>query len=45
MGTLYPASPDDESYDSNYVALPDERAEEFQRLLAEKPDRPFLRAK
>jgi len=45
MGTLYPASQDDESYDSNYVALPDERAEEFQRLLAEKPDRPFLRAK
>jgi len=35
-GTLYPASPDDESYDANFVALPEERAEEFQRLLAEK---------
>jgi FkbM family methyltransferase len=42
MGSLYPASPDAESYDSNYVALPDERAEEFQRLLAEKEARPSL---
>ena len=38
MGSLYPASPDEESYDSNYVALPDERAEEFQRLLATGPE-------
>lgn len=44
MGTLYPASPDDESYDSNYVALPDERAEEFQRLVAEGQDRCFEQA-
>jgi hypothetical protein len=44
MGTLYPASPDDESYDSNYVALPDERAEEFQRLVDEPQDRRFERA-
>jgi FkbM family methyltransferase len=35
MGTLYPVSPDDESYDANFVALPDERAEEFLRMLAE----------
>jgi FkbM family methyltransferase len=42
-GSLYLASPDDESYDSNYVALPDERAEEFQRLLAEKQSRRFPR--
>ncbi|HKN74646.1 MAG TPA: FkbM family methyltransferase [Candidatus Acidoferrum sp.] len=41
MGTLYPASPDDESYDSNYVALPDERAEEFQRLLDAPQDHGF----
>jgi FkbM family methyltransferase len=41
MGTLYPASPDDDSYDANFVALPDERAEEFQRLLAEPQDRDF----
>ena len=41
MGTLYPASTDEDSYDSNFVALPDERAEEFQRLLAESPDRRF----
>jgi len=40
-GTLYPASPDDESYDANFVALPDERAEEFQQMLAEKRDRRF----
>jgi FkbM family methyltransferase len=42
-GSLYPASPDDESYESNYVALPDERAEEFQRLLAEPQGRRFQR--
>jgi hypothetical protein len=41
MGMLYPASPDDESYDSNYVALPDERAEEFHQMLAEPQDRLF----
>jgi FkbM family methyltransferase len=40
-GSLYPQSPDDETYDANYVALPDERAEEFQRLLAEKQGRAF----
>jgi FkbM family methyltransferase len=32
-GTLYPASPDDEPCDGNFVALPDERAAEFQALL------------
>lgn len=32
---LNPVSPDDDAYDSNLVALPDERAEEFQRLLTE----------
>jgi len=37
-GTLYPASPDDGSYDSNYVAIPDERTEEFQTHLAGSPD-------
>jgi FkbM family methyltransferase len=40
-GTLYPASPDKESYDANFVALPEERAEEFQRLLAEPRDGDF----
>jgi len=40
-GTLYPASPDDGSYDSNYFAIPDERTEEFQTLLAGSPDSPF----
>jgi len=39
MGTLYPASPDDESYDANFVALPNERAEEFQQKLAGPRDR------
>ena len=39
MGTLYPASPDDESYNANFVALPNERAEEFQQILAEPRDR------
>jgi FkbM family methyltransferase len=38
-GSLYPASPEDETYDGNYVALPDERVEEFQRLMAEKQGR------
>ena len=42
MGTLYPASPDDESYDANFVALPHERAEEFQQMLAEPRDRARL---
>jgi FkbM family methyltransferase len=42
-GSLYPVSPDDETYDANYVALPDERVEEFQRLLAERKDRAFRR--
>lgn len=36
MGTLYPVSPDAETYDANFVALPGERAEEFQRLLTEE---------
>ncbi len=35
VGTLYPASPDEESYDANLVALPEERAEEFLEKLAE----------
>jgi FkbM family methyltransferase len=39
MGALYPASPDDESYDANFVALPHERAEEFQQMLAGPRDR------
>ncbi len=39
MGTLYPVSPDDESYDANFVALPDERAKEFLRMLAEPQSR------
>jgi FkbM family methyltransferase len=34
-GTLCPVSPDDELCDGNFVALPAERAEEFQRRLAE----------
>jgi len=34
-GTLCPASPDEDSYEANFVALPDERAAEFQRLLEE----------
>lgn len=32
--TLYSASLNDENYDGNFIALPDERAEEFQRLAA-----------
>jgi hypothetical protein len=44
-GGLYAISPDEESYDANFVALPDERAEEFQRLLAESPDRASRRAR
>ena len=39
MGTLYPASPDEETYDANFVALPDERAEEFQQMLSGPRDR------
>lgn len=35
MGTLYPAPPDEETYDSNLVALPYERTEEFLRLIEE----------
>lgn len=35
-GSLYPAALDEELYDANFVALPDERAEEFQHLLAGK---------
>lgn len=42
IGTLYPASPDEECCDSNFVALPDERAKEFQALLEESSD-PRLR--
>jgi len=34
-GGLHPISADEESYDANFVAMPDERAEEFQRLIAE----------
>jgi FkbM family methyltransferase len=45
MGTLYPVSPDGESYDSNYVALPDERTEEFQLLLSESPGHRFRRVR
>ncbi|MGC1616611.1 MAG: FkbM family methyltransferase [Candidatus Acidiferrum sp.] len=41
IGTLCPASPDEDSYDANFVALPDERAREFQTLLAESPDAQF----
>lgn len=44
-GTPFPASPDEESYDANLVALPGERAEEFQRLLAESPDPSFKHAR
>jgi hypothetical protein len=44
LGTLYPVSPDAETYDANFVALPSEREEEFQRLLAEKQDRRFRQA-
>jgi FkbM family methyltransferase len=39
MGTLYPASADEESYDANFVALPEERAEEFQQMLSGSRDR------
>lgn len=35
MGTLYPVSPNEASYDMNFVALPDERAEELEQMLAE----------
>jgi len=34
-GTLLPISPDEEMYDANLVALPQERAEEFQMMLDE----------
>jgi hypothetical protein len=43
-GSFHRLPPDDETYDASYVALPDERAEEFQRLLAEKQGRAFRRA-
>jgi len=43
VGGLYPVSPDEDAYDSNLVALPDERAGEFRRLLAESPG-PGVRA-
>jgi FkbM family methyltransferase len=33
-GSLYPASPDEESYDGNFVAVPDERTDEFQKMVA-----------
>lgn len=33
-GSLYPVTADEEAYDANFVALPAERSEEFQRLLA-----------
>ncbi len=35
-GTLHPVSPGQESYEANFVALPDERYEEFQSLVAER---------
>lgn len=38
IGTLYPALPDEDSYDANLVALPDERIAEFQSLLGESAD-------
>ena len=41
MGALYPVSPDEDSCDANFVALPDERTDELQRLLAESPDPRF----
>ncbi len=41
VGTLDPVSPDAETYDANYVALPCEREEEFLGLLAEKQGRRF----
>jgi FkbM family methyltransferase len=34
-GELYPTAADDESYDANLVALPEERLEEYRHLLAE----------
>jgi hypothetical protein len=37
--SLYPVSPDQESYDGNFVALPGERAEEFQLLLSDRQGR------
>ncbi|HEY2548197.1 MAG TPA: FkbM family methyltransferase [Candidatus Acidoferrum sp.] len=43
-GSLYPISPDQESYDGNFVALPDERAEEFQLLLSDRQGRSLLTA-
>jgi hypothetical protein len=33
-GSLYPVPADEEAYDANFVALPAERSEEFQKLLA-----------
>ncbi|MGH9741729.1 MAG: FkbM family methyltransferase, partial [Candidatus Acidiferrum sp.] len=44
-GTLYPASPQEDCCDANYVALPDERAEEFQSLLSETADSQFQPAR
>lgn len=41
MGALYPVSPDEDSCDGNFVALPDERTDELQTLLAESPDPRF----
>jgi FkbM family methyltransferase len=41
LGTLYPASPDEDACDANYVALPNERAEEFQTLVGEWGDACF----
>jgi FkbM family methyltransferase len=34
-GELYPAAPDDESYDANLAAVPTERLDEFRHLFAE----------
>jgi glycosyltransferase involved in cell wall biosynthesis len=36
MGDLYPANANDQAYDANLVALPEERAEEFLSLLKER---------
>jgi hypothetical protein len=36
MGDLYPANANDQAYDANLVALPEERAEEFLSLVKER---------
>lgn len=44
-GGLYPISPDQESCEGNFVALPDERAEEFLGRLVESNKREPLRSR